>query len=427
MTELAYKTQANRLAEHLSRVHGVKLKRSSLLEAIAALHGQADWNTLLAAGPAPVELTGAPRAAAAPRISIAASSTGAFDSLMTKLVAHRSTGAQFQPSAGGFKALVAWDGVRSPWGQASDEELGAFVAELKRLAGLQGSEEEGSQEGHFEWTHARAQWQVRVFAVKMIGGGHSVLARWVNQSEAPMRLDDLGLTRLDEWRKGITLSQGLCLVAGPTSSGCRTTLESSAADLLSRGRTVFDYRALREQSGALDRAARMRVVLRSDYDAVLFGDIRCPESAAEAVQFAEAGIEVLASIHAPNVAGALARLGDQGVSEGTTQSVVRACLAQGLVRRSCPVCSAAGCSLCRNTGYVGRTMVSECVVASHRSTIAQQLSPKVRSAPTMLDDAVAKCLAGVTDVREISRIFGTEAEEVLAHAIERSARAQPLK
>ncbi len=43
-----FKTQANRLADHLSRVHGIKLRHSSILETVAVMHGARDWNTLLA-------------------------------------------------------------------------------------------------------------------------------------------------------------------------------------------------------------------------------------------------------------------------------------------------------------------------------------------------------------------------------------------
>lgn len=43
-----YKAEADRLYEHLSRKHGVKLKKSSILESVAVLHGHPDWNTLVA-------------------------------------------------------------------------------------------------------------------------------------------------------------------------------------------------------------------------------------------------------------------------------------------------------------------------------------------------------------------------------------------
>ncbi len=45
-----YKAEAKRLAAHLVDTHGIKLKHASVLEAIAALHGARDWNTLLASG-----------------------------------------------------------------------------------------------------------------------------------------------------------------------------------------------------------------------------------------------------------------------------------------------------------------------------------------------------------------------------------------
>lgn len=48
MSSQDLKAQARRLADHLSRVHGVKLKHAAALEAVAATHGAADWNTLSA-------------------------------------------------------------------------------------------------------------------------------------------------------------------------------------------------------------------------------------------------------------------------------------------------------------------------------------------------------------------------------------------
>ena len=41
-----YKLQAERLREHLSSVHKIRLKASSCLEALAAIYGVRDWNTL---------------------------------------------------------------------------------------------------------------------------------------------------------------------------------------------------------------------------------------------------------------------------------------------------------------------------------------------------------------------------------------------
>jgi len=43
-----FKAEATRLADHLAETHGIKLKHTSVLSAIAALHGARDWNTLIA-------------------------------------------------------------------------------------------------------------------------------------------------------------------------------------------------------------------------------------------------------------------------------------------------------------------------------------------------------------------------------------------
>jgi transcription antitermination factor NusA-like protein len=51
-----YKVQAERLANHLASKHGVKLKNSSLLESIAILHGQRDWNHLVASTMSPAQV-----------------------------------------------------------------------------------------------------------------------------------------------------------------------------------------------------------------------------------------------------------------------------------------------------------------------------------------------------------------------------------
>lgn len=61
MTAPLYKQQAARLAEHFSSVHKMRLKHASALEAVAALHGLKDWNTLLAAPAATPSPVPAPR------------------------------------------------------------------------------------------------------------------------------------------------------------------------------------------------------------------------------------------------------------------------------------------------------------------------------------------------------------------------------
>jgi len=48
MSSDLFKAEAKRLADHLADTHGIKLKHTSILSAVAALHGARDWNTLIA-------------------------------------------------------------------------------------------------------------------------------------------------------------------------------------------------------------------------------------------------------------------------------------------------------------------------------------------------------------------------------------------
>lgn len=54
------KAQAARLADHLGTKHGIKLKHSAFLEAIAAIHGARNWQSLCAAPSAGTEAFPAP-------------------------------------------------------------------------------------------------------------------------------------------------------------------------------------------------------------------------------------------------------------------------------------------------------------------------------------------------------------------------------
>lgn len=70
MTASVFKQQAARLAEHLSAVHKTRLKHASSLEAVAALHGAKDWNTLIAQGLGSTALPQEHRAESWPATSI---------------------------------------------------------------------------------------------------------------------------------------------------------------------------------------------------------------------------------------------------------------------------------------------------------------------------------------------------------------------
>ena len=74
MSTEPYKTQAARLAQHLAEKHGIKLKKSSILESVAALYGHRDWNALIADPVPGAVLNHGPSSTSLPEAHIALSS-----------------------------------------------------------------------------------------------------------------------------------------------------------------------------------------------------------------------------------------------------------------------------------------------------------------------------------------------------------------
>src|SRR5262249_62433389 len=84
----------------------------------------------------------------------------------------------------------------------------------------------------------------------------------------------------------------------------------------------------------------LRSILRQDPDIIMIGEIRDLETARIAVQASLTGHLVLSTIHTNSAAATITRLIDMGVEHYLLASTVRGILAQRLVRRLCPHCSA---------------------------------------------------------------------------------------
>jgi twitching motility protein PilT len=137
---------------------------------------------------------------------------------------------------------------------------------------------------------------------------------------------------------------GLVLVCGPTGSGKSTTL-ASLIDLLDQRIAAhvitledpIEYRFVARRSLIHQRelglhfptfARGLRAALRESPDVILLGELRDPETIAAALTAAETGHLVLATLHAPNAAGAIDRIID--AFPETAQRQIRTQLAQVL-------------------------------------------------------------------------------------------------
>ena len=151
--------------------------------------------------------------------------------------------------------------------------------------------------------------------------GFSFVCRLLDQQRTPA-LSDLGLSYalLRAIRKAVAEPSGLILVSGPTGSG-KTTLLNAILGTLNNGTnsivTIEDPVEFRlrgpgpikqiQVHGDITFARALRATLRKDPDIILIGEIRDEETMEIALQAAQTGHLVLASIHANSAAETLSR------------------------------------------------------------------------------------------------------------------------
>jgi pilus retraction protein PilT len=152
-------------------------------------------------------------------------------------------------------------------------------------------------------------------------GGEGAVLRRINTN--PPAVESIGVPdrRLCEM---VSRRSGIIIVSGPTGSGKSTTLaslldwvnhnmerhvvtiEDPVEFVFERDRSLFTQRAVGLDTGSF--AEGLRRALRQAPDIILVGEIRDAETAAVALQAAETGHLVLATLHASDVSEVLERL-----------------------------------------------------------------------------------------------------------------------
>src|SRR5665648_813442 len=191
-------------------------------------------------------------------------------------------------------------------------------------------------------------------------------------------------------------------------------------------------------------ANTLRSILRQDPDIIMIGEIRDAETAQIAVQAALTGHLVLSTLHTNDAASAVTRLVDMNIETFLISSSVIGVIAQRLVRVICENCKeeyepgkdiisgfhinanssdgnkvklyrGAGCSLCKNTGYYGRTSIYELIVLDEeiRSLIISKASSNIikdaaikKGMKTLKEIGLQKVLQGITTIEEVLRVAG---------------------
>lgn len=327
------------------------------------------------------------------------------------------------PRYSSYTVFFRYLGVRQHAHEGTLDEYNTLAARIKDLSRMDLAERRVPQDGGFQQEFNGKLVDLRVATIPT-NNSESIVIRLLDPDRAHPSLEGLGITRVAEWRKGVSRPDGLCLICGPTGSGKTTTLNATLKELDRFGSAIdtledpVEYRLpylvqvnANPQLG-LDFARGIRAFMRSDPDIIVVGEIRDAETARNAIKAAETGHLVLGTLHTRTIHGATQRLRDLDVPPSELRYVLRSVLVQRLLRLTCVHCKGEGCPACRGSGYGSREIVSECAYFPGEDDVLALLEGK-SAWPSMLEDAVGKWASGKTDEKEVIREFGEEGRRLI--------------
>ncbi len=207
------------------------------------------------------------------------------------------------------------------------------------------------------------------FRINILRDHHGVSAVFRHIPNTIFSLEELGMP--DVLRRWAEAPKGLVLVTGPTGSGKSTTL-AAIIDHINRNRechiltiedpiefvhqsrkALVNQREVGVHTASFSRA--LKAALREDPDVVLVGEMRDLETISMALETANTGHLVLATLHTSTAMSTVNRIVDQFPAD--SQEQIRTGLAENLVGVCCQ-------TLCRKTGG-GRVPALEILVMDY--------------------------------------------------------------
>jgi len=343
----------------------------------------------------------------------------------------------------------------------------ALALRLKLMAHLNIAEKRIPQDGRFSIKINKKNFEVRLSTLPTLFG-ESVVMRLLNQSADLLNLDKIGMSenRLLRLRKIMTSPNGLLLITGPTGSGKTTTLYSILNELNREDTKIItvedpvEYRLPRitqvqvQPKIDLTFPRVLRASLRQDPDIIMVGELRDHETAEIAIRAAMTGHLVLSTLHTNDAVSSIVRLLDMGIEGYLIASVLRAVIAQRLVRCICRNCvvnyqistqeemwllsvvgstysgvtfkQGAGCAYCHQTGFKGQVAVFELLEFNPLLANALRMKNTLEFERIVKDDmsfhplvlsGLELARSGLTTLSEVIRIIGIPETEELEKSV----------
>ncbi len=372
------------------------------------------------------------------------------NSVITQAILRRASDIHLEPLEKRFRVRYRIDGVLQEVENPPKRLQASILSRLKLMAEVSLAEKRIPQDGRIQVKANGKDIDLRVSVLPTVYG-ESIVMRILDKEGLRLGLPELGFFSDDQavFQSLITAADGIFLVTGPTGSGKSTTLYAALNYINQPDRKIItvedpvEYQMfginqvqVRREIGMTFSAA-LRAMLRQAPNIIMVGEIRDLETAEIAINASLTGHMVFSTLHTNDAPSAVTRLVDIGVKPFLVSASLRGVLAQRLIRRICPNCSApytptskeltslgmterdlvgadfrkgAGCSKCGGTGYKGRRGIFEMFVVSeemqelvYRGASLVELRHKARELGmrTMREDGVRKVASGMTTTEEV--------------------------
>ncbi|HTD65750.1 MAG TPA: GspE/PulE family protein [Candidatus Limnocylindria bacterium] len=314
------------------------------------------------------------------------------------------------------------------------------------------------QEGHASAGPELGGVELRISVFPTVRG-EKIVVRLFDPSNRSFDLASLGFD--DETQqtflKLLSRPSGLLLLTGPTGSGKTTAIYSALYHIVQRSGVTMSIATVEDpvefnlpmisqaqinntQDFTYPKA--LRSLMRQDPQVIMVGEIRDPETANIAVQAGLTGHLVISTIHSGIAVGVFARLINMDIEPFLLASSIIGVLGIRLIRKNCTYCAQSyepeagllkmvpgdalatasfrkgtGCKECLETGYHGRTAITELLVVDEvfRDAVLQKMPTRQlhqvatqQGMVTMWQNGLNRALAGQTTLEEVLRVVAVE-------------------
>jgi type II secretory ATPase GspE/PulE/Tfp pilus assembly ATPase PilB-like protein len=378
--------------------------------------------------------------------------------LLIDAVRANASDIHLEPWESTIVARVRLAGVLQELAHLPLDLMDKLAGRIKVMANLISYQTDLPQEGHVPASPEFGGVELRVSVFPTVRG-EKIVIRIFDPRNRSFDLASLGFEEdtLHTFVRLLSRPNGLLLLTGPTGSGKTTAIYAALTHLVNRHGPTISISTVEDPvefhlpmvSQAQIHPAKeftypraLRSLMRQDPQVIMIGEIRDAETAAIAVQAGLTGHLVISTIHSGSTAGVFARLINMDLEPFLLSSAISGVLGLRLIRTNCPLCAqpyapdaallkavlpealeganlrrGAGCAGCLDTGYGGRTALTEMLVVDEvmRDAILQKLPTRAlqqvaiqQGMPTLWQNGLRRVLRGETTLDEVMRVLAAD-------------------